>query len=158
MKKSLIVFFSASGVTKGVATRLSEAVQGELFEIIPTKRYTAADLDWMDKNSRSTVEMKDPTCRPAIVSLPDTIPYDVVFIGFPVWWYREPSIIDTFAENADLSDKTVVPFFTSGSSGAGKASEIIASLATGAKVEGAKRFSPDASKEELASWASAYLK
>ena len=158
MKKALIVFFSASGVTKGVAERLCKAVGGDLFEIIPAKRYTAADLDWMDKNSRSTIEMKDPSCRPPMAFEVDCAQYDVVFIGFPVWWYREPSIIDTFVENTDLSAKIIVPFYTSGSSDAGNACENIAALAPSSIVTSATRFMANVSDEKLASWALGYLK
>ena len=157
MKKALIVFFSASGVTKGVAERLCKAVGGDLFEIIPTKRYTAADLDWMDKNSRSTIEMKDPSCRPPMAFAVDCAQYDVVFIGFPVWWYREPSIIDTFMETYDFTGKTVVPFATSGGRGIGRSGENLQQLAPGAKVVHGKLFASNVSEKELAVWAAEWL-
>lgn len=157
MKKSLIAYFSASGVTKGVAERLAEAVKGDLFEIVPTERYTAADLNWMDRKSRSTLEMQDRSCRPSIAFPADVAPYDVVFVGFPVWWYREPSIIDTFMESADFSGKVVVPFCTSGSSGAGDSSRNIAALAPGAQVKDAKRFTARVSGEDLGKWAKEYV-
>ena len=97
MKKSLVTYFSASGVTAELAKRLAKSVQADIYEIRPQIPYTDADLNWMDKTSRSSVEMKDVSSRPAIVlPTPDMQKYDVIFVGFPVWWYREPSIIDTF--------------------------------------------------------------
>ena len=108
MRKALVAYFSASGVTKRLSENLAKAIGADLFEIIPEELYTEADLNWKDKNSRSTVEMKDRACRPAIASRIDDISqYDVVFVGFPVWWYREPSIIDTFAESYYLSREVI---------------------------------------------------
>ena len=96
-KRVLVAFFSASGVTRRAAENIAKATGGDLYEIVPETPYSARDLDWTDKNSRSTVEMNDPDCRPAIASpLPDTAAYDIVFVGFPVWWYVEPRVIDTF--------------------------------------------------------------
>ena len=152
MKKVLIAYFSASGVTKTVAENMAKAAGADLFEIAPEQPYTAADLDWMDKSSRSTVEMKDRSCRPAMAAKPDVSGYDVILVGFPVWWYREPSIIDTFMESADFTGKTVVPFCTSGGSGLGDSAKNIQQLAPGAKVLDGKRFSPSASADELKSW------
>lgn len=130
MSKSLVAFFSASGVTKKLASNLAEAIGADLFEIEPETPYSKADLNWMDSNSRSSVEMNDRACRPAIASkVDDMSQYDVVFIGFPVWWYREPSIIDTFAEAYDFTGKTIVPFATSGSSGIGDSGKNIGELA-----------------------------
>nr|MCR5685700.1 NAD(P)H-dependent oxidoreductase [Lachnospiraceae bacterium] len=121
MAKSLVAYFSASGVTKKLAENLAEAIGADLFEIVPEQIYTDADLNWQDQNSRSSVEMKDRACRPAIASKVENMAqYDVVFVGFPVWWYREPSIIDTFAEEYDFGGKTIVPFATSGMSGIGE--------------------------------------
>ena len=158
MKRALIAYFSASGVTAKVAAKLAEAVKGDLFEIIPSERYTNDDLNWMNKHSRSTLEMKDPSCRPAIKNAAEVGAYDVVFVGFPVWWYREPSIIDTSMESSDFSGKTIVPFCTSGSSGPGTASQNMAALCSGAKVESAKRFSARVSLDELAAWAVPFVK
>lgn len=122
MSKILIAYFSASGVTATAAKRIADAVDADLYEIRPKQPYTSADLDWMDKNSRSTLEMNDPACRPAIAEPVQNIEqYDTVFIGFPVWWYVEPRIIDTFLESYNFSGKTVIPFATSGGSGIGKA-------------------------------------
>jgi len=116
-KKVLVAYFSASGVTAKVAKKLSNAIGADLFEIKPAEPYTSADLDWTNKKSRSSVEMADKSSRPAIANkVADMSQYDVVFVGFPIWWYREPSIIDTFMESYDFSDKQVVPFATSGSS------------------------------------------
>lgn len=106
MSKVLVAYFSASGVTKKVATRLAEEIGAELFEIVPETPYTAEDLNWQDKNSRSSIEMKDTNSRPAIgFKIADIRLYDVIYVGFPVWWYREPSIIDTFMEAYDFSGK-----------------------------------------------------
>lgn len=158
MTKVLVAYFSASGVTKKLAEKLAEATGGDLFEIVPEELYTKSDLNWMNPKSRSSVEMKDRACRPAIAShVEDMASYDAVFIGFPVWWYREPSIIDTFAESYDFTDKTIIPFATSGSSGIGSSGENIASLAKGAKVASGERFKAGTSVEELRAWASKWL-
>ncbi len=153
MKKTLVAYFSASGVTAKVAKKLAEAAGTDLFEIKPEKPYTKADLNWMDKQSRSTIEMKDRNCRPAMLEQPNVSDYDVILVGFPVWWYREPSIIDTFMESADFTGKTVVPFCTSGGSGLGDSAKNMQSLAPGAKVLEGKRFSASASSDELKKWA-----
>lgn len=158
MSKVLVAYFSASGVTKKLAEKLAEATGGDLFEIVPEVLYTKSDLNWMNPKSRSSVEMKDRACRPAIASrVEDMSAYDAVFVGFPVWWYREPSIIDTFAESYDFTDKTIIPFATSGSSGIGSSGENIAALAKGAKVASGERFKASASVEELRDWASKWL-
>ena len=120
-KKSLVAYFSCSGITKRVAKTLADAVGGDLYEIRPVDTYTKADLDWTDKKSRSTLEMNDPACRPAIDGrVSDMSQYDVVYVGFPIWWYIAPSIINTFLESYDFAGKTIVPFATSGSSGLGE--------------------------------------
>ena len=122
MKKTLVAYFSASGVTARAAKEVAAAVGADLYEIRPEQPYTAADLDWMDKRSRSTIEMNDPGCRPAIAEPVEQMEqYDTVFVGFPVWWYVEPRIVDTFLESYDFSGKTLIPFATSGGSGIGKA-------------------------------------
>lgn len=151
--KKLVAYFSASGVTKAVARKLAQAANADLFEIVPQQIYTNADLNWRDKHSRSSVEMNDRACRPAMAAAPDVSGYDVIFVGFPVWWYREPSIIDTFMESADFTGKTVVPFCTSGGSGLGDAAENMQVLAQGANVQNGKRFSSSASSDELKKWA-----
>ena len=115
--KVLVAYFSASGVTKGVAQQLAEVAGADLHEIKPEQPYTDADLDWRDKESRSSVEMKDKNSRPAITDkLENMADYDVVFVGFPIWWYTCPTIINTFMEAYDFKGKTVVPFATSGGS------------------------------------------
>ena len=123
-KRVLVAYFSASGVTARAAREVAEAVGADLYEIRPAQPYTDADLDWMDKRSRSTLEMNDPACRPAIAPpAADVGPYDAVFVGFPIWWYVEPRIVDTFLESCDFSGKTLIPFATSGGSGIGRAEQ-----------------------------------
>ena len=117
-QKSLVVYFSCSGVTKKTAELLSDVAGADLFEIRPEVPYTKADLDWMDKKSRSTLEMNDPASRPAIAPAELNLSgYDTVLLGFPIWWYVEPRIVDMFLESHDFSGKTVIPFATSGGSG-----------------------------------------
>lgn len=157
MKKALVAYFSASGVTAKLAERLAEAVGADLFEIAPETPYTKADLNWMDKNSRSTVEMNDRACRPPMAKTPDVSGYEVIFVGFPVWWYREPSIIDTFMESADFTGKIVVPFCTSGGSDLGDSTQNMQALAKGAVVEEGKRFSGRTSADELKNWSARWL-
>lgn len=124
MSKILVAYFSASGVTKNAAEKLAKAANADLFEIKPVRPYTDADLNWMDKKSRSTIEMNDLSSRPEIANKCENMgSYDVVFVGFPIWWYVEPRIIDTFLESYDFSGKTVIPFATSGGSGLGKTAE-----------------------------------
>lgn len=158
MSKALVAYFSTSGVTKAVAERLAKGIGADLFEIEPAIPYTRADLDWAKKNSRSTIEMNDRSSRPAIASkAADMTQYDVVFVGFPVWWYREPSIIDTFMEQYDFSGKTVIPFATSGGSQLGDSAKNMQALARGSKVESGMRFAARASEKELTDWASEWV-
>ena len=158
MSKALVAYFSASGVTSKVAKNLASAIGADIFEIKPVQKYSKADLNWMDKRSRSSVEMNDRSSRPAIAERVNQMSdYDVVFIGFPIWWYREPSIIDTFMETYDFSGKTIVPFATSGGNGLGDSAENMQTLAKGAKVEEGKRFGRNASASELKNWAEKYL-
>lgn len=152
---ALVTYFSASGVTAKVAQKLAEAINAPLYEIKPAKPYTSADLDWRDERSRSSVEMKDLSCRPPIADNDaDVASADVVFIGFPVWWYREPSIIDTFLEAYDFTGKTVVPFATSGSSSIGDSGDRMQEI-VGKKVKvlAGKRFSSNVTADELQKWA-----
>ena len=157
MGKTLVAYFSASGVTEKVARNLATAAGADLFEIKPEQIYTKADLNWMDKKSRSTLEMNDPSCRPAMAQVPDVSAYDVIFVGFPIWWYREPSIIDSFMESADFTGKTVVPFCTSGGSGIGDSAQNMQALARGAVVKKGRRFSALALAGELKKWAGQWL-
>ena len=152
MIQALVTYFSASGVTKELALRLATGIGARLYEIVPEVPYSDADLNWMDKQSRSTVEMKDLNARPALANTNAPVgDYDIIFIGFPIWWYREPSIIDTFLEAYDFTGKTVIPFATSGGSGLGKAPNRISEL-SGAKILPGKVFSPKASERELKDW------
>lgn len=126
MSKKLVAYFSASGVTKSTAERIAKAAGADLFEIKPEQPYSKADLDWTNKKSRSSVEMSSPDSRPEIAEKLDNMgDYDVVFVGFPIWWYVAPTIINTFLESYDFSGKTVIPFATSGGSGMGKTEEIL---------------------------------
>ena len=155
MSSVLVAYFSASGVTEEVAKKLAVVVGADLFEIQPEQVYTKADLNWMNKKSRSSVEMKDRSCRPAISSKVENMEqYETVYVGFPIWWYREPSIIDTFMESYDFSGKKVVPFCTSGTSGLGESSKNLQSLAPGAMVMEGKRFSKRVSEDKLKEWVS----
>ena len=153
MSRKLVAYFSASGVTAKVAEALSEAIGADLYEIEPEVPYTKADLDWMDKQSRSTIEMNDPASRPAIAGKRDNMDdYDTVFVGFPIWWYVAPHIINTFLESYDLTGKTIIPFATSGGSGMGKTNERLASSCKGVKLIEGKVFNHNTSHEELATW------
>ena len=136
MKRSLVAYFSATGTTKSAAAALARKADADLFEIIPENPYSSKDLDWHDSSSRSSIEMNDPACRPKIASHLDSLePYGTVYLGFPVWWYVEPRIIDTFLESYDFSGKTIIPFATSGGSGLGKAPQHMAELCPGATVK-----------------------
>ena len=142
-KKVLVAYFSANGVTKFLAEEIADIVQGDLFEIKPQIPYTAADLIWTDKNSRTTIEMHDDSARPAFVGDVEHMDaYDIVFLGFPIWWYVAPHIIDTFLERYDFSGKTIIPFCTSGSSGIGSSAEDLETLCSDTAVwADGKRFS-----------------
>ena len=129
MSGKLVAFFSASGVTAALAQRLSRAAGADLFENKPAVPYTSADLDWTNASSRSSVEMKNPASRPEIAEkLPSMADYDVVFLGFPIWWYVAPTIINTFLESYDFSGKTIALFATSGGSPMGRTLEILRPL------------------------------
>lgn len=121
MSKNLVAFFSASGVTENVAKLLAVATNADLFQIKPEVPYTKADLNWQDENSRSSVEMKNKSSRPAIAEGNAKVEeYDVIFLGFPIWWYVAPTIINTFLESYNFAGKTIILFATSGSSGFGE--------------------------------------
>ena len=148
--KNLVVYFSASGVTEKLAKRLAESIGSDIFEIVPRQKYTDKDLDWTDKNSRSSLEMADINSRPEIIKINfDIKNYDNIFIGFPIWWYREPSVVDTFLEQYDFKNKRIIPFATSGGSGMGDTYKYI--------VEKGKRFSPTSDSRELLLWAKTYI-
>ena len=122
MSSKLVAYFSASGTTARAAQNLARAIDADLFEILPEQPYSSADLNWNNSSSRSSVEMNDDACRPGVSSMVDHMEsYDTVFVGFPIWWYVEPRIIDTFLESYNFEGKIIVPFATSGGSGLGKA-------------------------------------
>ena len=153
MSRKIVAYFSASGVTAKVAESLSEAIGADLYEIEPEVPYTKADLDWMDKQSRSTIEMNDPASRPAIREMRDNMDdYDTVFVGFPIWWYVAPTIINTFLESYDLTGKTIIPFATSGGSGMGKTNEKLQPSCPNSKLIEGTVFKKSVSKSELAAW------
>lgn len=154
MSRKLVTYFSVSGVTAGVAQRLAEAADADLYEIKPKVPYTEADLNWIDEKSRSTIEMKDIASRPVIADKNAAIAdYDVVFIGFPIWWYVAPTIINTFLESYNFIGKTIVPFATSGGSGFGKAADmLIPSASPLAEWKEGKLLNGHPSKAELTAW------
>ena len=157
--KALVTYFSASGMTVGVSERLAQAIGAPIYEIKPEVPYTKADLDWTNKNSRSTVEMEDKSCRPALADTQAPVAdADIIFVGYPVWWYREPSIIDSFLEAYDFSGKAIVLFATSGSSDIGQEAPVRASQIAKTEVKASRRFSSNASTDELKDWAEQYLK
>ena len=154
MSRKLVAYFSASGVTAKVAEKLFEAIGADLYAIEPEVPYTKADLDWMDKKSRSTIEMNNAGSRPAITGKRDNMnDYDTVFVGFPIWWYVAPTIINTFLESYDLTDKTIIPFATSGGSDMGKTNEKLLPSCKGAKLLNGKVFKASVSGADLAKWA-----
>ena len=154
MSKKLIAYFSASGTTKKVAEMISEAAGADLYEIKPKELYTKADLDWMNKKSRSSVEMSDKKIRPELDDSNAHIEnYDEVVLGFPIWWYIAPTIINTFLESYNLKGKTIIPFATSGGSGMGKTNSVLKPSCGGAKLLEGKVFRRGTSKSDLAAWA-----
>ena len=154
MAKKLVAYFSASGVTKKAAKRLAQAAQADLFEIKPAILYTSEDLDWTNKKSRSSLEMNNPDSRPEIAQkLDNAEDYDVIFLGFPIWWYVAPTIINTFLEGCNLSGKTIVPFATSGGSGFGRTEEVLKPLAPKSVWIPGKMLNR-ASDEEIMDWLS----
>lgn len=157
MTKTLVAYFSASGTTMDVASRLARMMDSDLFAIVPADPYTSADLDWRDKQSRSTLEASDPSCRPAITSqIEDIEDYDTIFLGFPIWWYVAPAIINTFLESYDLTGKTIVLFATSGGSGMGKTASVLRASAPGAKIVDGGILN-NASNASLEKFAARYL-
>ncbi len=150
----LVVYFSATGTTKGVAEKLAKGLSADLYEIVPEEPYTDADLNYNDSRSRTSIETDDPSCRPAIASeLPDLTAYDTVFIGYPIWWGDTPRIVSNFVENVDLTGKTMAVFFTSGSSGLGSSMKHLEQQAgAGTWLEG-KRFTGRTTADDLVKWA-----
>ena len=154
MSRTLVAYFSASGVTAAAAEKLALALSADLHEIKPAVPYTKADLDWRDAASRSSVEMKNPASRPALADdTLDAAAYDTIYLGFPIWWYVAPTIINTFLEAHDLAGKTIVLFATSGGSGFGKTLAALKDSAPGAVIKEGKLISRRDTVEELAKWA-----
>lgn len=151
---ALVAYFSATGTTAKAAKALANAVGGDLYEIKPSVPYTRADLNWMDKSSRSSVEMKDAHSRPALADTNAPVAgHDVIFLGFPVWWYVAPTILNTFLEAYDFSGKTIVLFATSGGSGLGKSAAGLRSSAPGAKIVDGRMLNGRLNESELKAWA-----
>jgi len=154
MSKKLVAYFSASGVTAKLAKTLADAIGADLFEIQPSKPYSAADLDWTNPKSRSSIEMNDKAFRPEIAGLiADITPYDTIYVGFPIWWYVAPTIINTFLESYDLTGKTIVPFATSGSSGMGDTNKGLMPSCPNANLVNGQRFAANTSADKLKAWA-----
>ena len=154
MNNILIAYFSASGVTAKGARELAQATGGELHEIIPCQAYTDADLNWHDSRSRSSLEMKDKASRPAIKGKVENMDaYTTIFLGFPIWWYVAPTIINTFLEQYDLTGKTIIPFATSGSSGMEDTNAHLKPSCPGDILKEGKRFPAGVTVPELKKWA-----
>ncbi len=153
MKKILTAYFSAGGETAKLAKTIADVAGGDLFEIKPEQPYAAADLDWTDKHSRSTVEMNNSSSRPSISgSITDMAQYNTVFVGFPIWWYQAPRIIETFLESYDFAGKTLIPFATSGGSGMGKTDSILKAVCPAAKWLPGKRMRSSESPSAVQRW------
>lgn len=152
--KTLVAYFSCSGITKRIAAKLADAASADLFEIVPDVPYSNADLNWNNAHSRSSVEMRDKSSRPAISTrISDMKLYDVVFVGFPIWWYVAPTIINTFLESYDFSGKTVILFATSGGSGFGKTVENLKnSVSSTTIIKEGKMLNGNPSDKELVNW------
>ena len=155
---ALVAYFSASGITAKVAKKLAEAIGAELYEICPKAPYSRVDLDWTNKQSRSSVEMNDKSCRPKLLDTAAPVAAaDVVFIGYPVWWYREPSIIDSFLDAYDFTGKKIILFATSGGSDIGKEAPARVAEISGAVVLPGKRFAASVTRVELMVWAKSLI-
>ena len=153
MSKTVVTFFSASGVTAKVANLIAETISADLYEITPEKKYTKEDLNWNNPESRSTIEMKDPASRVAMAGEAiDLAQYDTILVGYPIWWGVAPHIINSFLETADLTGKTVIPFATSGSGDIGDVEAYLGASAKGAVLKNAKRLAADADKAAIEAW------
>ena len=153
MSKTLVAYFSATGTTAGVAKKLAEAAGADLYEIKPQELYTAADLNWQDKNSRSSVEMADKTSRPALADKNAPVSdYETIFLGFPIWWHVAPTLINTFLESYDFNGKKIVLFATSGGSDFGNTVKELEPSAKSAKITAGKVLSKNATVDSLKSW------
>ena len=152
MSKTLVAYFSCTGVTKKLAEEINGILKGELYEIKPVEPYTDEDLDWTNNESRSSVEMNDKSFRPEFIKDLDGIEeYDTIYLGFPIWWYQAPTIINSFLENYDFTGKKIIPFATSGSSGMGETNKYLADSCKGAILVEGKRFGRP-SWDELNNW------
>lgn len=153
MSRKLVAYFSATGTTAGVAKTLAEAAAADLYEIKPQVPYTRADLNWQDKKSRSSVEMNDKSFRPPLADRDARVKdYDIVFLGFPIWWYTAPTIVSTFLESYDFTGKLIILFATSGGSGFGKTASDLKSSAPGALIRDGKLLNGHHTRESLAAW------
>ena len=151
--KVLVAYFSATNTTEGVAEHIANGLNADLYEIVPEEPYTEADLNYNDDNSRSTIEMNDPSARPAISgSVENMEQYDIVFIGYPIWWGEAPRIVSTFMESYDFSGKTIVPFCTSGGSGIGSSDSNLEQLTSGADWLDGRRLNGSDSEETVMEW------
>ncbi len=149
MTKKLVAYFSASGTTAAVARELSGKLGADLFEITPERPYSSADLNWTDKGSRSSVEMNDPDSRPGISEKKDVSAYGVVYLGFPIWWYTVPRIVNTFLESADFSGKAIVPFATSGGSGIEKCTRNLQKQYPGLQIHAGRLLNHGVSERDV---------
>lgn len=154
MSKTLVAFFSASGVTKRAAGKLADAIDADLYEIKPAVPYTRVDLNWRDPRSRSSVERNDPSSRPGLADLDANIPaYERIFLGFPIWWYTAPAIIRTFLESYDFAGKAIILFATSGGSGLGKTAAALSPSCPGAVIREGRLLNGNLPKDTLKQWA-----
>lgn len=154
MGKTLVAYFSASGTTAGLAKKLASALGADLHEILPKQPYTAADLDWMDKKSRSSVEMQNKSFRPELENRVEAMEqYDRIFLAFPIWWYVAPTIVNSFLEQYDLAGKTIIPLATSGGSGMGNTNAELAISCPGAHLKEGRVFRASVSLDDLRAWA-----
>lgn len=151
--KVLVAYFSATGTTKGVAEHIANGLNADIYEIVPEDPYTEADLNYNDNNSRTTIEMNDPNARPAISgSVENMEQYDIIFVGYPIWWGEAPRIVSTFIESYDFSGKTIVPFCTSGGSGIGSSASNLERLTSGATWLDGRRLNGSDSQDTVMEW------
>ena len=149
----MVAYFSATGTTKGVAEHIANGLNADIYEIVPEEAYTDADLDYNDNNSRTTIEMNDPDARPAISgSVENMEQYDIIFVGYPIWWGEAPRIVSTFMESYDFSGKTIVPFCTSGGSGIGSSASNLERLTSGATWLDGRRLNGSDSQDTVMEW------
>lgn len=157
MSKTLVAFFSASGVTKRAAEKLADAISADLYEIKPAVLYTNADLNWQDKRSRSSIEMNDPSSRPELADKNvDIEAYDRIFLGFPIWWYTAPTIIRSFLESYDFTGKIIVLFATSGGSGLGKTAKDLSASCPGAVIADGWLLNGNITESMLKQWSETF--